>query len=65
MTRAMSKCRQGAVGGAGVANNFIHKFSSSSQGTLCPVKVFGIISLFERCHGYPRWRARSMMNAVI
>jgi hypothetical protein len=52
-------------GHAGAGNRVIHKFSPSGQGTLCPVKVFGIIELFERCRGCPRRRARSTMNAVI
>jgi hypothetical protein len=52
-------------GGAGAGNTFIHNFSPSGQGTLCPVKLFGIIELFERCRGCPRQRARSTMNAVI
>jgi hypothetical protein len=30
-------------------NRVTNKFSPMSQGTLYPVKVFGIISLFERC----------------
>jgi hypothetical protein len=30
-------------------NGFTHNFSPSGQGTLYPVKLFGIISLFERC----------------
>jgi len=46
-------------------NRVIHKFSASSQWTLCLAKVFGIIRLFERCRGHPRHRARSTMNAVI
>ncbi len=50
---------------AGAGNRVIDKFSPSRQGTLYPVKVFGIIELFERCRGCPRRRARSTMNAVI
>jgi hypothetical protein len=50
---------------AGADNRVIHKFSPSGQGTLYPVKLFGIIELFERCRGCPRRRARSTMNAVI
>jgi hypothetical protein len=30
-------------------NRVTHKFSPGSQRTLYPVKLFGIISLFERC----------------
>ncbi len=52
-------------GDAEASNRVINKFSPSGQGTLCPVKLFGIIELFERCRGCPRRRARSTMNAVI
>jgi hypothetical protein len=52
-------------GDAEASNRIINKFSPSGQGTLCPVKLFGIIELFERCRGCPRRRARSTMNAVI
>jgi hypothetical protein len=52
-------------GHAGTANRVIHKFSPGGQGTLCPVKLFGIIELFERCRGCPRRRAHSTMNAMI
>jgi hypothetical protein len=37
----------------------------AAQGTLYAVKVFGIISLFERYRVYQRQCARSKMNAVI
>jgi hypothetical protein len=30
-------------------NRVTYKFSPGAQGTLYPVKLFGIISLFERC----------------
>ena len=42
-----------------------HKFSPGGQGTLYPVKLFGIMSLFERCHELSTTAARSTMNAVI
>ena len=50
MTRAHVKVParcQSAV--PGLVTSFTHKFSPGSQGTLYPVKLFGIISLFERC----------------
>jgi hypothetical protein len=51
--------------GVGIGNRVTHKFSPAGQGTLYPIKLFGIIVLFERWCGCPRQRARSTMNAVI
>lgn len=48
-----------------LGDKVFHKFSTRGQWTLCPVNVFGIIMLFERCQGYSRRRARSSMNVEI
>jgi hypothetical protein len=42
-----------------------HKFSPGGQGTLYPIKLFGIMSLFERCRELSTAHARTTMNAVI